>query len=123
MEDNLKIILDEFERLKGQFVITEMNKIERFVAIGDDQEDWYYITYDGKDLHWQSCVVRIIPLKGYIREQDYSYLLHIAKLNHYDQVDFSVNENKDKFLKYVETYISKYSENDKFITEFCWDLN
>jgi hypothetical protein len=123
MEDNLKIILDEFERLKGQFVITEMNKVERFVAIGDDEEDWYYITYNGKDLHWQSCVGRIIPLKGYIREQDYNYLVHIAKMNHYDQVDLSANGNKDEFLKYVETYISKYTKRDKFITELCWDLN
>lgn len=123
MEDNLKTILEEFERLKGQFVITEMNKVERLVAIGDDQEDWYYITYNGRDLIWHSCVGRIMPLKGYIREQDYNYLVHIAKLNHYDQLDLSVNGNKDRFLKDLETYISKYSEKEKFITEICWDLN
>lgn len=116
MENNLKIILDEFERLKGQFVITEMNKIERLVAIGDDDEDWYYITYNGEHLHWQSCVGRIIPLKGYIREQDYNYLVNIAKLNHYDQID------KDQFNHYLELYLNNKT-NHKIITDFCWDLN
>jgi hypothetical protein len=123
MEDNLKLILDEFEKLKGQFVITEMNNIERLVAIGDDQEDWYYITYNGRELHWSSCVGRIMPLKGYIREQDYNYLVHIAKLNHHDQLDLSVNGNKDKFLESLNEYVSKFSEKEKFITEPCWDLN
>jgi len=122
MSDNLKIILDEFERLKGQFVITEMNKIERLIAIGDDKEDWYYITYDGRELHWSSCVGRIMPLKGQLRDKDYDYLIYIAKLNHYDQIDLKMNGNKDAFLKSVEEYTSKYSENDTFITELCWDL-
>ena len=35
MEDNLKIILEEFEKLKGQFVITDLWTIERLVAIGE----------------------------------------------------------------------------------------
>lgn len=116
MENNLKIILEEFERLKGQFIITEMQKIERLIAIGDDTEDWYYVTYDGKDIHWSSCVCRIMPLKGYLRNEDYDYLVHIAKLNHYDQI------NKDEFLKFFQEYNSKFS-NDTFITEICWDLN
>lgn len=123
MSDNLKIILDEFERLKGQFVITEMNKIERLITIGDDKDDWYYITYDGRELNWSSCVGRIMPLKGQLRDQDYDYLIHIAKLNHYDQIDLKMNGNKDAFLKSVEEYTSKYSENDTFLTELCWDLN
>ena len=67
MEDNLRIILEEFEKMKGQFIITQMGNIERLIAIGDDSEDWYYITFNGRELHWSSCVGRIIPLKGYLR--------------------------------------------------------
>lgn len=120
---NLKLILSEFKELRGQFVITEMNKIERLIAIGDDTEDWYYVTYDGRELHWSSCVGRIMPLKGYLRDKDYDYLIYIAKLNHTDQLDLKINGNKDEFLKYMEEYISKYYKNDSFITELCWELN
>lgn len=119
---NLKLILSEFKELRGQFVITEMNKIERLIAIGDDTEDWYYVTYDGRELHWSSCVGRIMPLKGQLRDKDYDYLIYIAKLNHTDQLDLKMNGNKDEFLKCIEDYISKF-KNDKFITELCWDLN
>ena len=100
-----------------------MQKIERLIAIGDDGEDWYYVTFDGRDLHWSSCVGRIIPLKGYLRDEDYDHLVHIAKLNHYDQIDLNINGNNELFLNSINKEISKYSETDKFLTELCWDLN
>jgi hypothetical protein len=115
MSDNLKHILKEFEELKGQFVITLDWKIERLVSIGDDEFDYYWITYNGRELHWNSCVRRIMPLKGYLRDEDYHELIRLAKLNHYDQID-----KNDKFFK---DYISKLSKKDKFLTPFCWDLN
>jgi hypothetical protein len=34
MDDSLKRILDEFERLKGQFVITDNWDVQRLIAIG-----------------------------------------------------------------------------------------
>ena len=118
MDSNLKLILSEFEQLKGQFVITDMHRVERLVAIGDDNEDWYYITWTGKELHWSSCCGRIMPLKGYIREEDYDYLIHIAKLNDYDQL-----LDKDVFKDTITKYISQYDDNHKFETEFCWEIN
>lgn len=117
MVDNLTIILGEFEKLKGQFVITDSWNIERLVSIGDDGEDWYYITFDGRDLKWNSCVGRVIPLKGHLIDSDYENLVRIAKLNHYDQTD-----DKTVFLESIDKYISKYSTDHKFLTEFCWDL-
>jgi hypothetical protein len=130
MDKNLIKILDEFNELKGQFVITDRWKIERLVAIAEDDMDYYYVTYDGRDLNWQTCVGRIMPLKGYIRQKDYDYFIHIAKLNHYDQYDLNTNGNIDIFLESLREYISKkYDEknkqysNNEFITEFCWDLN
>lgn len=116
MSENLKIILGEFEKYKGQFVITDLWRVERLVAIGDDTFDWYYITFDGRDFHWYSCVGRIIPLKGYIDDKHYDNLIRIAKLNHYDQIDY------DKFLISVDEWISKYPKENKFIAGPYWEL-
>ena len=116
MTDNKTLILAEFEKLKGQFVITDSWTIERLVSIGDDGEDWYYVTFDGRDFKWNSCVGRVIPLKGHLLDSDYNNLVRIAKLNHLDQTDNTT------FLESIEKYISKL-ENDKFLTEICWDLN
>lgn len=121
MDNNLKIILEEFEQLKGQFVITDFDKIERLVAIGDDSEDYYWVTWNGRNLHWSSCVGRIIPLKGYLADDDYSYILNCAKLNDLDQLYLN-NGQFDDFLKYVDEHNSKYP-NDKFLTDFCWTAN
>ena len=119
--DNLKIILDEFEQLKGQFIITMSHTIERLVGIGTDDEDWYWITWTGKELHWSSCVGKIIPLKGYLKDEDYNDFLICAKLNHYDQLCLEKNQYND-FLKFVDDYILKLSEKDKFLTPLCWKI-
>ena len=121
MENNLKIILDEFEKLKGQFVINDMWNIERLIAIGDDGEDWYYITFDGRNIHWLSCVGRIMPLKGYLREKDYNELVRLAKLNHIDQLYINGNKGKD-FFDEVDKEIAGYDKNHSFMTELCWDI-
>ena len=46
MDNNLKEILEEFEILKGQFVITSSWEIERLIAIGEDDQDYYWVTYN-----------------------------------------------------------------------------
>ena len=85
MEHNLKIILEEYEKYKGQFVITDWQwQIHRLIGIGDDGSDWYYITFDGRKIHWCSCVGSIIPLKGYLKDEDYDRIVRSAKLNDYE---------------------------------------
>lgn len=122
-DGNLKLILSEFKNLRGQFVITDTWDVERFVAIAEDEWDYYYVTFNGRDLNWHSCVGKLIPLKGYIQDKDYKTFIRIAELNHYDQLDLKSNGNKDAFLKGIESYIEeKYTKKDKFITDFCWDL-
>ena len=116
MTDNLVLILKEFEELKGQFVITCSHEIERLVAVGDDEMDYYWITYNGRNIVWNTCVGRIIPLKGYLREEDYNEFIRLAKLNHYDQL------NKEKFLESLSGEIKDYSDNHYFLTDFCWEL-
>ena len=116
-EGNRKLILKEFEKLKGQFVITCSWKIERLVAIGDDGEDWYWITYNGRKLTWNTCVGRVVPLKGYLRQRDYDEFIRLAKLNHWDQTC-----PKDMFQSALKEKLDAYSDNHKFLTEFCWEL-
>jgi hypothetical protein len=112
MENNLIKILKEFETLKGQHIISDMFKI----AIGEDDMDYYYVTFDGRNINWNTCVGRIMPLKGQLRD-DYNYIVHIAKLNHTDQL--ILNE----FLKLVDEDIKKYTECERFLTKLCWELN
>lgn len=96
---NLPLILEQFEKLKGQFVITDGWKIERLVGIGDDKEDWYYLTYDGRKLKWNTCVGKLVQLKGKIEDKDYNEFIRLAKLNHYDQFP----EIREKVIEELET--------------------
>jgi hypothetical protein len=124
--DNKTLILNEFETLKGQFIINGIHQIERLVAIGEDQHDYYYVTYNGRELRWSSCVGHIMPLKGHLREDDYAELVRSAMLNHYDQLTAFKNHSESYFIcsTHKETLITSATNNgDKFLTEVCWDLN
>ena len=121
MGDNLKIILEEFERLKGQFVITESWDIERLIGIGDDEQDYYYVTYDGRKTKWNTCVGSVIPLKGRLTEKEYEKFIRIAKLSHWDQAVW-VSHDEEFITKHKEE-ASKVNGPDKYLTEICWDLN
>ena len=125
MEDNLTLIKGEFEKLKGQFVITDSWRIERLVAIGEDEWDYYYITYDGRKLTWNTCVGRIMPLKGYLRDKDYNEFIRLAKLNHYDQATLWGNSEPEKYQMMVDSHLAELlalPEDHKFLTPVCLDL-
>lgn len=121
MSDNLNRILSEFEELKGQFVITESWDIERLIAIGDDEQDYYYVTYNGRTTKWNTCVGSVIPLKGRLTEKEYEKFIRIAKLNHWDQGVWGVCN--EKLVNEHKEEVSKVNGTDKYLTEICWDLN
>jgi|688.fasta_scaffold01065_70 hypothetical protein len=121
MDSNLTLILKEFEELKGQFVINH-NVVERFIAIGTDDQDYYYVTYNGRETKWNTCVGRIIPLKGKIDEKHYKEFIRLAKLNHYDQAGTWGRD--DEWATNHKLEITELGENnDKYLTDICWDLN
>lgn len=122
MTDNKTLILEEFEKYKGQFVIPDNWKVERLVAVSEDEWDYYWVTYNGRDLSFHTCVGGFIPLKNYIENEDYNRLVYQAKLNHYDQFDLETNGNINEFLKSVDKYIEKECPNETFLTDFCWEL-
>ena len=126
MEDNKTLILKEFENLKGQFVITCSWEIERLIAIGEDEMDYYYVTYDGRRLKWNTCVGRLMPLKGYLRDEDYNELVRLARLNHFDQIGLWGNDKPEEISTLNEQHkkeITELTGPDKFLTEIHWEIN
>lgn len=125
MDESLKRILSEFEQLKGQHVITKSYVVERLIAIGTDDEDYYWITYNGRKFTWNTCVGRIIALNGKIEDKEYNGFIGCAKLNHRD----IVGELCDKTYKWlgnteeVKNKLTTFAGNDRLLTEPCWDLN
>ena len=123
--DNLTIITNQFDELKGQMVICS-NQVFRFIGIADDDEDYYYVLYDGRTITLHSCVGRITMLKGYIVERDYSEMVRLAKLNHFDQPTFWGNKVSETTIKYSEDHkaeITNWNQKTRFILGPCWDLN
>lgn len=112
MESNLKRILQEFENLKGQLVING-TEVMRYIAVGTDEEDYYYVLYDGRKVIWSTCVGKLISLKGKIDESDYNTLVRLAKLNHSDQFE---DDNRRNAM------ISILGSNDKYLTPIHWEI-
>lgn len=86
MSETLKSILREFEEHKGEFVITMSHKIEQFVGVGTDDQDYYWITYNGRKLTWNSCVGALIYMKGKLDDEDYNRFVRSADLNFFNKV-------------------------------------
>ena len=126
MQTNKTRIFQEFETLKGQFVITDSQSIERLLAIAEDDMDYYYVTFDGRKITFNTCVGSLIPLKGYIREKDYEKLIRSAKLNHYDQPTLFNIKNNEELNLFCENFKIDIQQNitlpNKLLTELCWDL-
>jgi hypothetical protein len=129
MDSNLNRILKEFEELKGQFVITESWEVERLIAIGGDEQDYYYVTYNGRETKWNTCVGKLVRLKNKIDDEDYHKFIRMAKINHFDQENLWIpkgEEQKEKILRLNREHkleITTLSKPDFFLTEVCWDLN
>jgi hypothetical protein len=125
MEDNKTLILRKFEELKGQFVINASWEIERLVAVGEDDMDYYWITYNGRKFRWNTCVGPIMPLKGYLRTKDYNELVRLAQLNHHDQVTLwgrAHSEEAEQFCRQHKNELMKILDNERFLTDLCWEL-
>ncbi len=111
MQTNKTRIFQEFETLKGQFVITDSQSIERLLAIAEDDIDYYYVTFDGRKITFNTCVGSLIPLKGYIRKKDYEKLIRSAKLNHYDQPTLFNIKNNEELNLFCENFKIDIQQN------------
>jgi hypothetical protein len=127
MTDNKKIILEEFESLKGQLVIAGDWKIKRLVGVVEDDMDYYWLFYNGREFSLDSCLCRIVQLKGKIEDEDYNEFVRIAYLNHWDIVSYG-KDDPHNFCKSHKEEITadllKDQENKNYLlTEICWGLN
>jgi hypothetical protein len=127
MTDNLTIFKGEYEKYKGQHLISG-DKVYRFIGIVDDKEDYYYCLYDGRQFRLHSCVGRLVPLKGYIEEKHYNEFVRLAKLNHFDQVTLFSVEDKEKMKEFNDNHKKELMDQlhlgkNVFLTGPCWELN
>ncbi len=128
MDTNLEKILALFEELKGQFVLDDKS-VERLIAIGTDDEDYYYVLYDGRKVIWSSCVGKIVPLKGFLKDEDYNEFKRLALLNNWAYPSFYGNNPNDIipeklvtiFIDHLHKYLSSNQIEIENITygEFC----
>lgn len=109
-------IYKQFQELKTQFVITTSHTIERLVAVGTDDYDYYWITYDGRKLTWSSCVGKIIPLKGFLKDEHYRDFEISAVLNHQDYFVLKSDETDMTIENYKAYLISKFGSVDRLLT-------
>ena len=129
-EENRRKILEEFEEHKGQFVITDSHDVQRLIAVGSGDWDYYWIYWDGRKTSWHTCVGGFIPLKGKIDDKHYDNLIRLAKLNHNDQLYLKLDKSKDKtkeaLYKLMTSMIrekeTRLKGNDEYITDICWDI-
>jgi len=133
-EETNSRILSQFEKHKGQFVISDFkDRVQRLVAVGEDDSDMYWIFWDGRKLEWHSCVGGFISLKGKIYDDEYQRFVRLAELNHQDRFGcygrrdelsedkiLEIEEGLKLFKKHI---ISNISPGHSFLTEICWDLN
>lgn len=127
MPDNKKIILNEFESLKGQFVIAGDWKVKRLVGVVGDDMGYYWLFYDGREFSLDTCLCRIVPLKGKIADRDYDEFVRIAYLNHLDIVSYE----KDDSYNFCELHkeeivlnlLKDQEHKNSLLTEICWELN
>lgn len=127
MEDNKTLILKEFEKHKGEFVIADDWKVKRLIAIGRDDRDYYYVLYDGRSVVWHSCVGAFIPLKGKIEDDEYKNFQFIARLNSFDQVR-PCDDPEDYNARVIacnkhKAEIENLSEGHEYLTPVCWEIN
>ena len=132
MQDNKKLVIEEFELLKGQFVVAGDWKVKRIVGVVEDDMDYYWLFYDGRKFSLDSCLCRIVALKGKIDDKDYNEFVRLAYLNHYDLIGYHYKEeNKEEALKCCEEHKKDLLENllkeqenkNSLLTEICWKLN
>jgi hypothetical protein len=132
MQDNKKLIIDEFESLKGQLVIAGDWKVKRLVGVVEDDMDYYWLFYDGRKFYLDSCLSRVVPLRGKLDDKDYNEFVRLAYLNHYDLIGYYCKEeDKEEALKYciehkkdlVDNLLKEQENKNSLLTEICWELN
>ncbi len=124
--ENLTIFTNQFKNYQGQFVIVN-SQVFRFIGVAEDDFDYYWIFYNGKDVILNSCLITLIPLKGFIREFDYFTLVNSAKLRHLDQVNLFDTNGSVETLSFNQSHrdemTNKINANYSILNGLVWEIN
>lgn len=106
-DKNFHDTLETFNKYKGQIVMIHSLKyiIERFIGIAMDDSDYLWITFNGNEVKFHTILDRLTPLKGFINDEDYNYMVHIAKLNNIDLIS---GENQEETLDRISSLIKEH---------------
>lgn len=124
MDTNLNIFQEVFDNLKGELVICNFS-VYRLIAIVEDEFDYYYLLFDGEELHLFSCLINLVKLKNQIDDEDYDEMIRLVKLNHPDQpglheITEEITTLNEEFKKEI---ITSLRDDVKFIVGPYWQLN
>lgn len=92
-----KELNEEAKKHINELVLDNISGIRRLIGIYNGEDDYYWIFLTRKEIILSSCVVGWIPLKGYIKNEDYNKLERIWNLN--VQYDKNKIEEELKILK------------------------
>jgi hypothetical protein len=120
MNKNQNWQFQKFEKLKGQFVIHGYNKVARFIGVGEDNHDYFFIMWDGRDVVLETPLCPVMQLKGKIEDKDYKHLVDLAKNNDYYFL-LTKDNKQEEVIKAITDYITQDKEN-KILTELYLDI-
>jgi len=75
----------ELEPFKNTLVIGDFFEVVRLVDVKENEFDYYWVYDSWKGESYGSCAGRWIPLKGFIKQEDYERLLFVWNLNNIEK--------------------------------------
>lgn len=130
--DDVEQLKDFFKAHRGQHMITPNMTIERLVALGTDETDYYWVFFNGRKLSYIDVSSDIIEIKDQLYKRTYKSIIRNAEYDHLDQpkafnnkikrdneITQTMKEFNEKFKKDIESLKSPI----RYITNICWDLN
>ncbi len=130
-DSNRNHTLEYFEKHKGEMMISN-NQVYQFIAIANDPDDYLYVLYDGRTIHFSTILSPLVVLKGKIDDEDYKEFVRMAKLNWYSSdmiYGATVNSQQyDEVIKHVETHKKAIEQrvvsgDTEMMSEFEWEFN
>jgi hypothetical protein len=76
----IKELQDELEPYKNTLVLNFF-EVVRLVGVTEDEDDFYWIFDNGKEIVHSSCVCNWIPIKGKLDDNSYNQLVMVWNLN------------------------------------------
>lgn len=102
-------LINEFERFKGQLVITGGGqKVMRLVGVEFDGEDLGYIYIYQHQLYFESVLCGFTPLKHYILDSHYRRLVRSSRMN-----DIDIMEKDNIYYRSEPSTVEEFRSNNE----------